>query len=159
MKRRTFMKLIGGFTAVVASPSIAVSRLEKKPDNFAIFPKKDIEGNSWKKHYGGKTYISRALPGSGSPLGCGIYHHAGWGDGGCSETILCNESLFLDDWHEFLRRYKVMRNVIEGTEVVKDEKLQKMDRGDLLYTLHRVSAYLRYYGMSERTIHSAVRPW
>ena len=149
--------IMGGSAVAVVSPSVFVGCLpEQNPDNFAIFPEQDIEGNSWRKVYGGKTYIRRALAGHASPLGCGVYHHAGYGGKGFG-ALLCNESLFGDDWTEFLRRYQVMRTVIEGGEAVKEEVLQEKDICGLLNTLYRASYYLRYHGISEELIQGAVR--
>lgn len=142
MNRREFTKsVIGGLMAVVVPTFTAIGHLESK------------EG------YG--TWVYRRLD---DPHGNRSYWHPVFRAGGyCGDDIGRGWVKFSDDmvsdeeWREFIRKYQAVREAINHNEVVKDDELQEMDIHQLLHTLYRTAYYLRYHGVSEELIHSAVR--
>ncbi|KKN03380.1 hypothetical protein LCGC14_1108280 [marine sediment metagenome] len=136
------MKLItGGLTAVIVPTSTAVSHSGRG------------------KNYG--TWIYRRLS---DPHGNRSYWHPVFKSSGYhGEKVPKNWVKFSDEmvspeeWYEFMRKYQSVRKVINSSEVVKDDELKEKDVSDLLHTLYRVSRYLRYHGVGNYLIHSAVK--
>ncbi len=149
MLRRKFMKSIMGISAVaVVSPSVSAGC--PQDTNFA----------DRGKNYG--TWLYRSLH---NPHGTKSYWHPVLKSSGYhGDTVPKNWVKFSDEmttpeeWCKFIRRYWSVRKVIESSEVVEDSEVEKMNLQSLLHTLYRVSQCLRYHGVSEHLIHSAVKP-
>lgn len=141
MLRREFMKYItGGLTAVVVPTSTAVGRLASK------------EG------YGTWVYRNLSDPHGNRSFWHPVFHAGGyWGNVGRNWEKFSDEMLTEKEWREFIRKYQIVRKVINSSEVVKDDELQEMEVGRLLNTLYRAAYYLRYHGVGDSLIHSAVR--
>lgn len=142
MLRREFMKSItGGLAAIVVSPSIA-------------------EKESIDPDYGTWVYRNLNDPHGNRSFWHPVFKASGyWGDGIGMDWLKFSDEMLSDkEWYDFIRKYQIVRKVINGSEVVKDDELSKMKIQELVHTLYRVSVYLRYHGISDKLIESAIKP-
>lgn len=149
MLRREFMKnIVGGLTAIVVPTSIAVGHPEEEPVLSSTWVYRRVSDPHGNRSYWHPVLKAGGYYGKSPRIGRDVGR--GW-------VKFCDGMITPEEWCDFIRKYWAVRQVIEGSEVVKDDELEEMDIHELFHTLYKVSRYLRYHGIGDELIQSAVR--